>query len=143
MLSQEKSALTSNTMLLGILSMVIQAIKIYRKNDASVVEKMIARNRALIRAVEQRAANVSGDDLFELILQGNRELKKATSDGMALMVVGGYVSQWLNKKMQKWLGEKNVAELSLNPCPTMSHPTWGLTCWTIAVFACMDARYLY
>ena len=109
-LSREKSALTSNTMLAGILSMVIKAIKIYRKNDASVVDKMIARNRALILAVEQRAAKVSGDDLFELILQSNRELKQATSDGMALMVVGGYTSQWLNKTMQKWLGEQKVAD---------------------------------
>jgi len=109
-LSREKSALTSNTMLAGILSMVIKAIKIYRKNDASVVDKMIARNRALILAVEQRAAKVSGDDLFDLILQSNRELKQATSDGMALMVVGGYTSQWLNKTMQKWLGEQKVAD---------------------------------
>lgn len=109
-LSREKSALTSNTMLLGILSWVIQAIKFYRKNDAMVVEKMIARNRALIRAVEQRSANVYGNDLFDLILQSSMELKKATSDGMALMVVGGYTSQWLNKNMQKWLGEKNVAD---------------------------------
>lgn len=109
-LSREKSALTSNTMLLGILSMVIKAIKIYRKNDVTVVEKMIAHNRALIREVEQRAANVSGDDLFDLILETSKDLKKATSDGMALMVVGGYASQWLNKNMQKWLGEKNVAD---------------------------------
>jgi phosphoenolpyruvate synthase/pyruvate phosphate dikinase len=109
-LSREKSALTSNTMLLGILSMVIKAIKIYRKNDAMVVEKMIVRNRALIRAVEQQAATVSGDDLFDLILQTGKKLADSTSDGMALMVVGGYMSQWLNKNMQKWLGEKNVAD---------------------------------
>lgn len=109
-LSRAKSALTSNTMLLGILSMVIKAIKIYRKNDTTVVEKTIARNRALIRSVEQRAADMSGDDLFNLILQTEKELADSTSDGMALMVVGGFVSNWLNKNMEKWLGKKNVAD---------------------------------
>ncbi len=110
-LSREKSALTSNTMLLGILAMVIKAIKLYRKNDMMVVEKTIARNRALIRAVEQRAASMSGDDLFDLILQTGKELADSTSNGMALMVVGGFVSNRLNKNMEKWLGEKNVADI--------------------------------
>ncbi len=92
------------------LSGVIQAIKIYLKNDVAIIEDLIAHNEALIQDMKQRIEKVSGDELFEFILQDTKELKKAflNSTNVGAFTVWFYASDWLNKKMEKWLGEKNA-----------------------------------
>ena len=32
---------------------------------------------------------------------------------------------WLNKHLETWLGEKNVADTLTHPSPTTSPPRWG------------------
>ena len=50
--------------------------------------------------------------MFEFILQDIKELKKTLvgPENMSIMLVGGYVSNWINKKMEKWLGAKSVVD---------------------------------
>ncbi len=128
-LSRGKSMLTSST---EVLSWIIQAAKIYWKNDAAIVEKLIAHNQALIQELEQTTANVSRDDLFEVILQSAEQLKKATSNGLAVFVVGGYAAEWLNKNMWKWLDEKNVAEPLSQSVPNNVTSEMGLELLDVA-----------
>ena len=92
------------------LSGVIQAIKIYLKNDVTIIEELIAHNEGLIRDMKQRIEKVSGDELFEFILQDTKELKKAFLDStnVGALTLWFYASDWINKKMAKWLGEKNA-----------------------------------
>lgn len=93
------------------LSGVIQAIKIYyQKNDVAIIEGLIAHNEALIRDMKQRIEKVSGNELFEFILQDTKELKKAFLDStnVGVLTLWFYASDWINKKMEKWLGEKNA-----------------------------------
>ncbi|MFT9496725.1 hypothetical protein [Anaerosolibacter sp.] len=77
-----------------------------------MIKDLIAQNEGLIRDMEQRIEKVSGDGLFEFILQDTKELKGTLTgpQNMSFMVVGAYASRWMNKKMEKWLGEKNTVD---------------------------------
>lgn len=89
---------------------VIQAIKIYKKNDLKIIEDLIAHNEELIRDMKQRIEKVSGDELFEFILQDTKELKKTflNATNVGALTIWFYAADWINKKMEKWLGKKNV-----------------------------------
>ena len=95
----------------GGLAQLIQAMKFYRKNDAAIIEGLITHNEKLIRDMAQRIAKVSGDELFAFISQDTQELKKAMLDSKnsGAIVIAALVPDWVNKKAEKWLGEKNTA----------------------------------
>jgi len=90
----------------------IQFIKIYRSNNGSLVQTLMSRNEASIGDLQQRMANLSGDELFAFIIEAHKQLKEAMYDpqGMAVIYVGIYAVGWINKKMEKWLGEKSAAD---------------------------------
>lgn len=93
-------------------ALLIQFIKIYRSNDEDIVGALMSQNEASIRDLRQRIANLSGEELFAFIIEDLKLLKKAMYDprGMAVIYVGVYALNWLNKKMEKWLGEKSAAD---------------------------------
>ncbi|WP_313344691.1 phosphoenolpyruvate synthase [Sedimentibacter sp.] len=97
----------------GALSWIMPAIKVYKKNEAKEIKDIISYNEKLIDDMEQRIKTLSGDQLFEFILQDTRELKTVLTgpENMKMMVVGGLVSSWINKKMEKWLGEKGAVDI--------------------------------
>ena len=88
------------------------ALKIYRKNDTGVVKRLMSKAEASIHEAEQRLKNASGETLFAQIEEDQKNLKKVLydSESMAVIMVGLYAVYWLNRKMEKWLGEKNVAD---------------------------------
>lgn len=88
------------------------ALKIYRKNDTDVVKRLMSKAEASIQEAEQRLKNASGETLFAQIEEDQKSLKKVLydSESMAVIMVGLYAVYWLNRKMEKWLGEKNVAD---------------------------------
>ncbi len=90
----------------------VQFVKTYRSNDASLVEALLSRNDRFIRDMEARFADLSGDQLFEAIVEGADGLKQASSNpqAMGLIYVGVYAVSWVNKHMEKWLGEKGAAD---------------------------------
>ncbi|MDF2890075.1 MAG: pyruvate phosphate dikinase, PEP/pyruvate-binding [Clostridia bacterium] len=96
----------------GALSWVTKAIKTYRENNIKTVENLIAHNEVLIREMQQRIENVTGNELFDFILQDTKGLKAVLTgpENMSVMVVIAYVSSWLNKNLEKWLGEKNAVD---------------------------------
>lgn len=88
------------------------ALKIYRKNDTGVVNRLMSKAEASIHEAEQRLKNASGETLFAQIEEDQKNLKKVLydSESMAVIMVGLYAVYWLNRKMEKWLGERNVAD---------------------------------
>ncbi|MDF2615103.1 MAG: phosphoenolpyruvate synthase [Clostridia bacterium] len=96
----------------GALGWIKPAIKVYRSNDIKLIEKVIAHNEKLIKDMEQQIQKLSGEKLLEFILNDTKALKTTlTGPGnMSLMAVGGFVSNWINKKMEKWLGEKSAVD---------------------------------
>ena len=84
-----------------MVSGLFQAIKIYRENDAGLIQKIIAKNDALTQDVAQRINGKSGDGLFDFILQDMDEaFKTIVLDNYGVGIVGFYASSWLSKKMK-------------------------------------------
>ena len=83
-----------------------------RKNDTGVVNRLMSKAEASIHEAEQRLKNASGETLFAQIEEDQKNLKKVLydSESMAVIMVGLYAVYWLNRKMEKWLGERNVAD---------------------------------
>ncbi|MTI55883.1 phosphoenolpyruvate synthase [Geosporobacter ferrireducens] len=97
----------------GALGWIIPAYKVYRKNDIRGIEKVIDFNEDQIKDMEQRIEKLSGEELLAFIVKDTGELKSILTgpQNMSLMVVGGYASNWVNKKMEKWLGEKGAVDI--------------------------------
>lgn len=97
----------------GALSWIIPAIKVYLKNDAKAAKELIEHNESLIEDMKQKIKAQSGNQLFEFIQKDIKELKAVLTgpENMKMMVVGGFVSSWINKKMEKWLGEKGAVDV--------------------------------
>ncbi|WP_369903340.1 phosphoenolpyruvate synthase [Bacillus manliponensis] len=94
-------------------SIFFQAIKIYYKNDPTIVQQCISRHETSIRDMKRNIANVSGDELFTFIVEDMEQLKKDTFDsrGMGAIMAGIYARSRINKKMEQWLGDKNAADV--------------------------------
>ncbi len=94
-----------------MVSGLIQAMNIYRKNDASLIQNMIAKNDALTQDVAQRINGKSGDGLFDFIVEDMDEaFKTIVLDNYGVGIVGFYASSRLSRNMKKWLDEENITD---------------------------------
>ncbi|MBR0599364.1 phosphoenolpyruvate synthase [Sinanaerobacter chloroacetimidivorans] len=112
----------------GALAWILPAVKNYRRNDETTAPDLIAFNEELIRDMEQQIKKLSGNDLFEFILEDTRNLKTVLTgpQNMSMMVVGGYVSNWITKKTEKWLGEKGAVDTLSKSIPNNVTSEMGL-----------------
>ncbi len=87
-----------------------EAFRIYRQNDPLILEEMIRENEDSLRKLEKSLQNLSGDKVFAFIQNDKTELQARLFDATAFGAVLAcqYVSGWLNKNIEKWLGEKNI-----------------------------------
>ncbi len=92
--------------------LVVQIIKISRDNDASVVQTLMSQNEASIRELQCRIANLSGEELFASVIEELKRLKEAMYDtkSMGVVYAGSLALSWINKNIEKWLGEKSAAD---------------------------------
>ncbi|HYF77374.1 MAG TPA: phosphoenolpyruvate synthase [Symbiobacteriaceae bacterium] len=92
-------------------AMCLRVARTIRKHPA-IVQDLIAQSEASIRDVQQRIANVSGNELFAFILQDQVQLKATLFDprNMPVILAGQTALYWLNTKMEEWLGERSVAD---------------------------------
>lgn len=90
----------------------VQAIKAYRNNDAAIVQTLMSRKEAPLRDLQQRMANLSGDELFAFILKVQKQLKETIEDprSMGVVFAGTYAANRVNKNIEKWLGEKSAVD---------------------------------
>lgn len=102
-----KTAMGAKSMYLKWLRLTI---KDYRKNDPVIVESLMNNNRALLLELEQNITKVSGDELFNFILRSMERIKNIIFNSYGVVFAGAYASYWINKNIEKWLGEKNVAD---------------------------------
>ncbi|MGD0752283.1 MAG: phosphoenolpyruvate synthase [Anaerolineales bacterium] len=94
-----------------LLSGLIQAIKIYRKDDPDYMQKMIAKNDALAQDMVQRIDGKSGGDLVDFILQDMNEMYKTlVLDNYGVGIIQYYAYTWLKNNMKKWLSEQDVTD---------------------------------
>jgi len=112
----------------------IQAIKIYRQNDITIIQNLIALNEASINDLRQRIANVSGAELFDFIVQDHQQLKAIVYAPRSLgtIMAAWYASNWINKNMEKWLGEKSAADTLSQSVPNNVTSEMGLALLDVA-----------
>lgn len=90
----------------------MQVINIHRKNDPAILQNLIKLNEASITELQKGIGAVSGDELFTFIRQDLKKLKERLYDprSLGVIIAGALVWNWINEKMEKWLGEKNAAD---------------------------------
>src|SRR5216683_6109258 len=87
------------------------------ENNPTLIPDLMKSSQTSIEELKQTIQTKSGADLFDFILEDIPQLKKILFNPQSLDVtmVAIYASSWINRKMMKWLGEKNVADtLSLS-----------------------------
>lgn len=87
-----------------------EAYRMYKKNDPAILDDLVKRSEASLKALEQSLENLSGDAVFSRILDDRKELQARLFDatGFGAVLVCQYVAGWLNNNLQKWLGDQNV-----------------------------------
>lgn len=97
----------------GVLPMLNQFMKLYKKNDPTATRELITQNERSVNALQQNLINKTGDNVFEYIIQDHKELSDIMYEprSVAAAFLGIYAANWINKNMEKWLNEKNSADI--------------------------------
>ncbi|KPU43488.1 phosphoenolpyruvate synthase [Oxobacter pfennigii] len=104
------------------------------ENDPAIVADLIKRSQTSIAALKQNIQRSSGLDLFDFILEDIQELKKILFDpqSSAVFMAAMDACVWINEKMNKWLGEKNVADTLSQSVPNNITSEMGLALLDVA-----------
>ncbi|WMJ89040.1 PEP-utilizing enzyme [Anaerocolumna sp. MB42-C2] len=89
----------------------IDTIKCYRRNDHAIVKKRMKQNEILMLEREKKIAGLSGDALFDFISQDFKNIKNEIFKNYGPEFAAAYATSWINKNMNKWLNEKNAADI--------------------------------
>ncbi|PDY48806.1 phosphoenolpyruvate synthase [Bacillus pseudomycoides] len=104
------------------------------ENDPTIVSNLIKSSQTSIEELKQNIQTKSGSDLFDFILEDIQKLKKILFDPQSLGVIMAAMdaSTWINEKMNKWLGEKNVADTLSQSVPNNITSEMGLALLDVA-----------
>lgn len=82
------------------------------ENEPTTVSDLIKNSQTSIEELKQNTQTKSGSDLFDFILEDIQQLKRILFDPQSLGVIMAAInaSFWINERMNRWLGEKNVAD---------------------------------
>lgn len=98
------------------------------ENDPTIVTDLIKSNQTSIEELKQHIETNSGSDVFDFIQEDIHELKRILFDPQSLGVIMAAMnaSSWINENMNKWLGEKNVADTLSQSVPNNITSEMGL-----------------
>ncbi len=104
------------------------------ENDPTIVSDLIKRSQTSIEELKQNIQTKSGSELFDFILEDIQILKKILFDpqSSAVFMAAIDASSWINEKMNKWLGEKNVADTLSQSVPNNITSEMGLALMDVA-----------
>ncbi|NLB27034.1 MAG: phosphoenolpyruvate synthase, partial [Bacteroidales bacterium] len=87
-----------------------EAFRIYLKNDPSILDKLVGKNEKSLHELKQNLEHLSGEELFDFIVDDRKELQERLFDAthFGAVLVCQYVAGVINSNTEKWLGEKNV-----------------------------------
>ncbi|MTK63674.1 MAG: phosphoenolpyruvate synthase [Methanobacterium sp.] len=102
--------------------------------DPSIVSDLIKKSQTSIEELKQKIQGKSGVDLIDFILEDIQELKKILFDpqSSAVFMAAINASYWVNEKMNKWLGEKNPADILSQSVPNNITSEMGLELLDVA-----------
>lgn len=83
------------------------------ENDPAIVTDLINTTQASIATLKENIQHLSVADSLDFILEDIRQQKAAMFkvQSMAVIMAGINATEWLNDKMNKWLGEKGAADI--------------------------------
>jgi phosphoenolpyruvate synthase/pyruvate phosphate dikinase len=89
------------------------------ETDPVIVTELIESSQASNAALQRTIRSKSGPALLDFILADIQELKRILFDPRSAQVFMGAMaaSEWLNEKLQEWLGEKNAADTLTRSVP--------------------------
>ncbi len=118
----------------GVLPMLRQFMKLNKINDAAVVRELIANNEDSVKALSRNLAEKTGLDVFAYILEDHKELADIMFEprSVAAAYLGINAANWVNKHMEKWLGEKNAADILGQASPNNVVSDMGLDLMDVA-----------
>lgn len=104
------------------------------ENDPAIVSDLIKRNQASIEELKQTIRIYSGAELFDFILEDLQQLRKILFDPQSskVIITDLEAPSWINEKMNKWLGEKNVADILSQSVPNNITSEMGLELLDVA-----------
>lgn len=104
------------------------------ESDPAIVADLIKNCQTSIEELKQNIQSKSGSDLFDFILEDIPQLKKILFSPQSLGVIMAAVnaSSWINEKINKWLGEKNVADTLSQSAPNNVTSEMGLDLLDVA-----------
>ena len=104
------------------------------ENNPTIVSELIENSQASIEELKQSIQTKWGPDLFDFILEDIKELKRILFDpqSSAVFMAAINASLWLNEKMDKWLGEKNAADILSQSVPDNITSQMGLALLGVA-----------
>ena len=102
--------------------------------DPAIVSDLITRGHTSIEELKQTIQTKSGPELFDFIREDIQQLKKILFDPQSLGVIMAAMdaSSWINENMNKWLGEKNVADTLSQSVPNNITSQMGLALLDVA-----------
>ena len=118
----------------GVLSILINAIRIYRENNPDIIKGFIDDEQKSIDKMEQEIENLSGGDLFKFIYQDHegRRTKIMQPPNAGAMTAVMLSTSRFNKKLKKWLGVENAADTIIQSLPNSVTLDTGLTLLDVA-----------
>jgi phosphoenolpyruvate synthase/pyruvate phosphate dikinase len=104
------------------------------ENDPTIVPDLIKSSQSSIAELKRNIDTKSGADLFDFIREDIQQFQKILFDPKSFDVirVAMYASSWINRKMMKWLGEKNVADALSQSVPNNITSEMGLELLAVA-----------
>ncbi|MEH7336378.1 phosphoenolpyruvate synthase [Neobacillus drentensis] len=102
--------------------------------DPAIVADLIKSTQSSIEGLKQNIQTKSGLDLFHFILEDIQELRKILFNPQSSRVFMAAMdaSSWINEKINKWLGEKNVADTLSQSVPNNITSEMGLALLDVA-----------
>ncbi|MFJ9890711.1 rifamycin-inactivating phosphotransferase [Streptomyces sp. NPDC091287] len=104
------------------------------ETDPAVVTELIERSRTSIAALERDIRTKKGPALFDFLLEAFEEHKRVLADPLSMraLMAGMDATWWLNDRLRKWLGEKNVADTLTLSAPDNITSEMGLALLDVA-----------
>ncbi|WP_018932942.1 phosphoenolpyruvate synthase [Gracilibacillus lacisalsi] len=104
------------------------------ENDPTIVSDLIKSSEISIEELKQNIRTKSGSELFDFIREDIQQLKKILFDPQSSIVVMTAMNapSWINENIEKWLGEKNVADTISQSVPNNITSEMGLELLDVA-----------
>jgi pyruvate,water dikinase len=104
------------------------------ETDRAIVANLVERSEASLAELQRVISTSSGTDLFDVIRADLQARKREQFDPRSLQAImaGLEAAWWLNEHLERWLGERNVADLLTRSVPDNVTSAMGLALLDVA-----------